>query len=91
MNDLKIEIIVDEKEIAQTISILVSNYITENYGELMKYLSRVRNSQEEINDSILTLMCLTFNKKEMKRLIEAYILTNDLTNDIEALKEELNK
>lgn len=54
-------------------------------------MSKLRNSQEEINDSILTLMCLTFNKKEMKRLIEAYVLTNDLTNDIEALKKELNK
>lgn len=48
MNDLKIEIIVDEKEIAQTISILVSNYITENYGELMKYLSRVKKSKVKI-------------------------------------------
>jgi hypothetical protein len=54
-------------------------------------MSKLRSNQEEINDSILTLMCLTFNKKEMKRLIEAYVLTNDLTNDIEALKKELNK
>lgn len=53
-------------------------------------MSKLRSNQEEINDSILTLMCLTFNKKEMKRLIEAYVLTNDLTNDIEALREELN-
>ena len=54
-------------------------------------MSKLRSNQEEINDSILTLMCWTFNKKEMKRLIEAYVLTNDLTNDIEALKKELNK
>lgn len=54
-------------------------------------MNKLRSNQEEINDSILTLMCLTFNKKEMKRLIGAYILTNDLTNDIEALNEELKK
>lgn len=54
-------------------------------------MSKLRSNQEEINDSILTLMCLTFNKKEMKRLIEAYILTNDLTNEVIALKEDLKK
>lgn len=48
MEDSKIKIIADEKEIAQTISILVSNYITENYGELMKYLSRVKKSKVKI-------------------------------------------
>lgn len=30
-------------------------------------MSKLRNSQEEINDSILTLMCLTFNKKRNEK------------------------
>ena len=54
-------------------------------------MDKLKQSQKEVNDSILTLMCLTTNKKEMQRLIKAYILTNDLTNDIEALKQQLNK
>ena len=54
-------------------------------------MNKLNKSQEDVNESLINLMCLTFNKKEMKRLIEAYILTNDLTNDIEALEKELNK
>lgn len=45
-------------------------------------------SQEKFNDSILELMCLTFNKKQMQQLIDAYIKSNKLTNDILALKED---
>lgn len=53
-------------------------------------MCKLRSNQEEINDSILTLMCLTFNKKEMKRIVEAYILTNSVTDNIEALKKEID-
>ena len=54
-------------------------------------MSKLRSNQEEINDSILTLMCLTFNKKEMKRLIEAYILTNDLFIYLEVICMDLSR
>lgn len=54
-------------------------------------MDKLNKSQEEVNESLINLMCLTFNKKEMQKLINAYILTNNLTAEIKSLKEELNK
>lgn len=56
-------------------------------------MDKLKNSQKEISDSILDLMCLTFNKKEMQRLLDAYIITNELTNELQLLKSqrELNE
>ena len=53
-------------------------------------MDKLKQSQKEVNESLINLMCLTFNKKEMKRLIEAYILTNNLTAEITTLKEKLD-
>ncbi len=54
-------------------------------------MEKLSQSQKEVNESLISLMCLTFNKKEMERLLEAYILTNNLTAEIKSLSKELNK
>lgn len=48
-------------------------------------------SQEKYNDSLINLMCLTFDKERMKYLIDAYIVSNKITNDIVALKKDMEK
>jgi hypothetical protein len=50
-------------------------------------MSKLDSIQEEMNDSIIDLMCLTFDKEEMKKLIKVYVLTNSVTDNIKALKK----
>lgn len=46
-------------------------------------------SQERFNDSLLEMMCLTFDKEQMQKLIEAYNQSNKLTYELLALKKEM--
>lgn len=47
--------------------------------------------QEDFNEALIEMMCVTFSKKQMKQLLKAYIKSNKLTEDILALKDDLNK
>lgn len=47
--------------------------------------------QEEFNDALLEMMCVTFNKKQMKQLLEIYIKSNKLTEDMLALENDLKE
>jgi hypothetical protein len=54
-------------------------------------MSNLKESQNKLNDSILNQMCWTFNKDDMKRLLEFYFKSNLMTNDLIALTEEVNE
>ena len=54
-------------------------------------MAGLRETQENMNDSLLELMCLTFNKEEMKKLLETYILSNKVTDNLEALQKSFKK
>lgn len=45
--------------------------------------------QEKYNEALIEMMCLTFSKKQMKQLVEIYIKTNSLTDNIIKLKKDL--
>lgn len=50
--------------------------------------NKLIKAQENLNDSLLDMMCLTFDKELLKHLITLYNKSNKLTDDILALKEE---
>lgn len=54
-------------------------------------MNKITKTQEDFNESLIEMMCFTFSKKQMKQLLEAYIKSNKLTEDVLALKEDLNK
>lgn len=53
-------------------------------------MNKARQRQEDFNETLIDMMCLTSNKKHMKQLLEVYMKSNKLTEDILALKEDLN-
>lgn len=54
-------------------------------------MNKITKTQEDFNELLIEMMCFTFSKKQMKQLLEAYIKSNKLTEDVLALKEDLNK
>lgn len=53
-------------------------------------MNKTTKSQESYNEALIDMMCVTFSKKQMKQLLEVYIKSNKLTEDILAFKEDLN-
>lgn len=51
-------------------------------------MDKAIKAQEELNESLINMMCMTFNKQKMKQLLATYIKTNELTNELTALKKE---
>lgn len=49
-------------------------------------MNKAIKAQEELNESLINMMCLTFSRQQMKQLLETYIKTNKLTNELTALK-----
>lgn len=47
--------------------------------------------QEKFNDALIEMMCVTFDKEQMKQLLEIYIKSNKLTEDILALENDLKE
>lgn len=54
-------------------------------------MNKTMKIQEDFNEALIEMMCLTFSKKQMKHLLEAYIKSNKLTEDVLALKEDIDK
>lgn len=52
---------------------------------------KILELQEGTNDLLLDLMCLTTNKEEMKKHIDAYILSNNTTKMILETKADMNR
>ena len=51
-------------------------------------MNDLREAQERLNKSLINLMCITVNKKAMEQHLEKYIKSNQITEELIALKEE---